>query len=490
MRRALLLSALLFAGSASAQAPGPGDAPARGPAEIIQRAGAARAAQNARTPLGSPANAAPAPNAAAPEALPPGHSDPGEMPPGHPTIAGSAQGEEPAEDAPIGGDPHAGAEGAPPIARRPIASAEANSTVPVGSVRVRVLDEHDHPVAGAEVQLGTMRQNNARTSLPGRTQADGTFSYEKLATGDAQAYRANVLYQGAKYSSTPFRLPADQGYEVTIRRLEVTHDSHEVVLYVGATSVELKDERLKVVQQARLINIGSKTYVFPNDGLLVGLPKDVLTFQADDVMTDQHIKEAKGEGMRITGSLPPGEATLTWGFDVPREETTADFTFELPWITFAYHVLADAAPGMSLDIDGFPPAELHEDNGRRFWVSEIVKRVGEQPLRTVRIHLKGIPGPGPLRFIAVALAVLVLGVGVFIALQPAQGKSAQSDVIPQLVRQRDQLLARAAELDAERARGEIGPEFHKTALGEIEEQLAAVLYEQERARRTPASARA
>jgi hypothetical protein len=380
---------------------------------------------------------------------------------------------------PVGDDPHAHTEGAPPLERRPMSSGEPSSKVPAGSIHVRVLDAKERPVPDAQLQLGTMTAASGRSSVAARTGPDGTYVFDKLSTGDKQAYRVNVLHDGAKYSSMPFRLPVDSGYDVVLRQLDTTRDNHDVVLYVGATSLELKDERLKVVQQARLVNIGSKTYLFPESGQLLPLPKDLLAFQAEEIMTDQHVREDKGQGVRISGSLPPGEVTLTWGFDVPQSGTTAEFTFDLPWVTFAYRVLADAAQGMTLEVDGMPPAELHADNGRRFLVTEVVKRVGEAPLRRVKIKLSGIPGPGPTRFIAVGLALLVIGLGVFLTRAPKEN-STSAQPLTILTAEKDRLLARAKELDGERARGEIGPEFHEGALRELEEQLAGVLYEQKR----------
>jgi hypothetical protein len=465
--------------------------PPKGPAEIIQQTGAARAARDAKL---MQQRALPAPNtdqahgpSAAPDDAPHGAPETDRdttLPPGHPSLAGggdqpSDAAENQAEDAPVGGDPHAHAEGAPALARRPLSSAEPSTQLAAGSVRAHVLDANERPVAGAELQLGTMAQETGRTSVAGRTGGDGSYVFDKLATGDRQAYRVNVLYQGAKYSSMPFRLPVDRGYEVVIRRLETTRDTRDLVLYIGATSIELKDERLKVVQQARLINIGAKTYVFPDNGQLVPLPADELAFQSEEVMTDQHLREDKGKGVRISGSVPPGEVTLSWGFDVPRTESNADLAFVLPWVTFAYRVLVDAAPGLSMTVDGLPAPELHEDNGRRFYVTEVVKRVGEEPLRAVNIHLRGIPGPGPLRFVAVGLALIVLATGVFVS-RRAGLPSRSAPSLQALAQQRERLLARAAELEAERARGDIGPEFHASALGQLEDELAAVLYEQRR----------
>ena len=496
MRRAGITLALLLA--ALAQRVSAQDAvPPKGPADIIRNASKPRTVPDKgliAEPGAPQPSAAEDKPAAAPEGMPAGHPD---VAPKRPDVAPAPAGEAPLgeapvqalpgdqddEQAPVGGDPHAGTEGAPPLARRPMATAEPNADIPAGAVRVRVLDASDQPVPDATLQLGTMTAQSGRSATPGKTGPDGSFTFTDQPTGEKQAYRVNVLHQGAKYSSMPFRLPPDRGYDVMIRRLDTTTDPKEVVLYVGATSLELKDERLKIVQQARIVNIGSKTYVFPPDGLLVKLPPDMLVFQGEDVMTDQHMREDKGKGLRITGSIPPGEVTLTWGFDVPQTASEADFSFDLPWVTFAYRVLADAAPGMTLEVDGMPPAELHADNGRRFLVTEIMKRVGETPLRKVNIHLKNIPGPGPLRYVAVGLALLLV-IGGVVLVRSSEGSRRAAPVAAIATRDLEQekarLLDRARTLEQEHERGDIGPEFHREALQDLEEQLAAVLFEEAR----------
>jgi hypothetical protein len=413
--------------------------------------------------VGSPRSAQAQPMAA-PEAAPPQPAP--ALPEGHP---------------PAGGDPHAGMDGAPALSRRPLASAEPSHEVPIGSMRVRVLDAQERAVAGADVQVGTMSQDSGRTTLTQKTAADGSTTFDKLATGDKQAYRVNVLHEGAKFSSMPFRLPSDQGYDVVIRRLDTTRDDRDVVLYVGATSVELKDERLKVVQQVRVFNVGRKAYVFPEAGLLVKLPAGAMAFQADEVMTDQKLRERPGQGFLLQGSLPPGEITLTWGFDLPREGSTAELAFEMPWPTFAYRVLADAAEGMSLAVDEMPPPELQNDGGRRYFLTEVMRSPGEPPLRNVQIHLRGIPGPGALRYVASGLSLVIVALGVWFARRLGAVPVVQGLAAQQLSARRVELLARARQLEADHARGEVGPEFHARELGLIEEELAVLFFEEARA---------
>jgi hypothetical protein len=455
---ALCLAAWLAPGVASAQA-----AP-RGPADVI---GGARKARDARdleqagqrgmqgaTP---PPTAAPAPaNAAQAPTAPPNHAA--------------------FED---------------PEARPPISTAHEDTALPDGTLRVRVVDPSGTPVSNAEVSIGIMSADSKRTSQDGRTGADGYATFAGMPVGEKQAYRVNVPYQGAKYSSTPFRLPPRGGYEVQIRRLPVTHDERMVVLYVGATSIELKDDRLKIVQQVQLLNLGSATYVFPEAGTLVRLPKGFMAVQTQDSMTDQHVSEAAGEGVRVKGSLPPGDATILWGFDLPITSSEASFTAGLPWLTFAYRVISDAPPGMTLQVDGMPEPIAHSDAGRHFLVTELQRKVGDTPFASLHVTLRGMPGPGPGRWIAALLAVATVGVGVFGVrrgkrVQPA---AAADDGFAAL---KADVIARAQSLAEQHEAGEIGPEYHSEQLAELEAELAALLYEQAQQKRTaksPASAR-
>ena len=141
---------------------------------------------------------------------------PDELPPVHPPIA---PGGDPHSG--MGGpSPHGGAMGAPDrdisraMAPPNVASGSESDAVPAGSIRVTVVDEHDTPVPDASVALGIMRQGGDRERTPSTTGADGVSTYSSLPTGTGQAYRVNVMFEGATYSSTPFQLPPTRGYDV------------------------------------------------------------------------------------------------------------------------------------------------------------------------------------------------------------------------------------------------------------------------------------
>jgi hypothetical protein len=359
----------------------------------------------------------------------------------------------------------------------PVATEAVEPSLAAGTVLVRVLDPAGQPAANAEVLLGVMESDGNRSTKNARTNADGTLQFRDLAVGDKQAYRVNVPYRGAKYSSNPFRLPPRGGYRVEIRQLPVTTDDRLVVLYMGATSIELKDDRLKVVQQARLLNLGRATYVFPSEGTLVPLPQGFMAVQSEEVMTDQRVTEAKGEGVRVRGSLVPGEVTLLWGFDLPLEGEQASFKIGIPWVTFAYRVIADAPKGMAMSVASLPEPIVHEDDGRRLLVTEIQLKVGDPRLSEVRIELRGIPGPGSARWVAAGLAVtLLIGGAIFALRAPAKTERRASQLRAEEIEARKrELLDRARELEAQRARDEIGPQYHAEQLELVRDELAALL---------------
>jgi hypothetical protein len=441
----------------------PATPPPTGPAQIINRAGRARDARELQQATTRGQSPSPSP------AAPPAHAAPGAAPGAAPLAAG------PGGAAAAGPqNPHGDAAARE---RPPIASERADAALAAGTIAVQVWAPDGKPARDTEITLGIMSSDSTRSTQTARTGQDGSALFKDLATGERQAYRVNAPYRGAKYSSNPFRLPQDGGYRVEIRQLPVTRDERMVVLYIGATSLELKDERLHVVQQSRLVNLGSATYVFPEGGALVRLPEGFTAVQTQDVMTDQKVVEEKNTGLRVHGSLPPGEVTLLWGFDLPLDGTELKLAVDIPWLTFAYRVIADAPEGMTLEVEGMPEPMVHADGGRRFLVAEMQRRVGDPPFKRLELALHGIPGPGPGRWIAVLLALLAVGGGIALSRRAAPQPRARSDE-GALAARRAELLARARELAALRDAGETGPQYHAEQMALLTDELAALLFEE------------
>lgn len=422
----------------------------------------------------------------APDELPPGHPQiaPDELPPGHPQVAPDELPPGHPHVAPGAGDPHGGMGGDTGEVSRAmqppsVATGGESDEVPTGSIRVTVVDAAGTPQPEATVLLGIMRQGGDRERTPGITGADGVYTYTDLPTGTGQAYRINVPFEGATYSSTPFQLPPSRGYAVRVTRLPTTHDQRLLLLVVGQTFIEIHEERLHVVEEMQVSNLGEATYVFPDAGLRMELPEGWLAFQTQPVMTDQRLEEVADFGVALHGSLPPGRVTLAFAYDLPLSGSDMTFEVALPIRTYIYRVIADAPTTLRLDVDGMPRAIRFEDQGRSLLGTEIQRQPDDPQISHLRITMHGIPGPGPLRWIALAIAAVIVLGGVFVASRAGSRSGPVS--AGALAERRRQLLEELRALDAEFESGEIGPAYRQSRRSAIVRTLAGVLSEEDRA---------
>jgi len=427
-----------------------------------------------------------------------------DLPPGHPPTAPEAplaEGDSPppSEAPPEAGeataeDPHAGhghAEGAHGTSAHGgsmdavisrafgdpvVAVAGPTQTLPPGSIRITVTLPNGQPLPNSEVALGIMRQGGDRERTPGQTDASGVLTYANLPTGQGQAYRVNVPYQGATYSSTPFQLPVDAGYDVRVEARPVTREDRSLLLVLGQTMVELRDTRFHIIQQARISNLGEPTYVFPEDGMHIDLPEGFTAFQTQAVMTDQRVEEVSGEGLRIRGSLPTGQVTLTWAFDLPVTGSEMVIPIENPFHTFQYRVLSTAQREMHLEVEGMPPAMRFEDQGRSLYGTEMQRSPEDSPFSEIRIRMLAIPGPGPARWIGSGVA-LAFAIGALLMLMRRGWNDGGKR---SLAERKAQILLDVKTLEAEFAKGEIGEGYRRTQKAQLVRELSRILYQEER----------
>lgn len=350
----------------------------------------------------------------------------------------------------------------------PLAVAGIMESVPAGSIEVHVRDFRNQPAAGALLRLGVMTQDQARSSREARTDANGVAVFRGLPTGDDQAYRVNLVDDGATTSTTPFRLPAESGYRVEVMQLPVTADTRYLFVWQYDTSVEFTNGKLHLVQQVQLVNGGDAIIRLPEEGLRFELPPETQGFQSQAMMSDQRILP-DDEGFVLQGSLPPGGQTLLYGFDLPITPGTMRFATSLPLRVRTVQVVSEEAAGVTLSVAGLPSPRVHE-SPTRMLVTGIQRQATEGPLGALEFTLDGIPGPGPGRLIAVGLAVLLLLVGAATLTAPRDPK-----VLLEAARvaQRDELLAQLAALEEQHTKGDVGPEFYARERASLRDAIAA-----------------
>ena len=363
--------------------------------------------------------------------------------------------------------------------------ARESAEVPAGTIRVTVVDAQGRPAGDQAVDVGILAQG-ARDRRNGRTNGQGLAEFRDLEAGGNKAYRVNVPYEGATYQSTPFRLPPDRGYDVRVTRLPTTNDEENLLSLLNRTFFELRDTRIHVVQQVQLVNLDDRTYVFPEEGKLVELPEGFTAWQWQEVMTDQRLSQVD-EGFRMRGSIPPGRLTLTWAFDLDVSGSEMEVRVPVPFRTFAARVEADAPEGMEIEVEEMPEAQLHEAGQQRVYITERRFTPNEPAPSRFRVSLSGIPGPGPLRWLAMGGAVILLLAALLLLLAP-RGRPAGS--VEALADRKKTLLGEAVGVEKMFRANEIGPKYRSRQMDAIVAELAAVLRQEEAANATSAKGEA
>ena len=340
-----------------------------------------------------------------------------------------------------------------------------------GTIAVEVVDATGNSVPKQAVRLGVMEQSGGRESKACVTDENGTCSFADLQIDAKHSYRVNVPYDGARYSSTPFRLDAAKGQRVRVVRLSTTTDTRRVFQVLGRTMIEFRDDRAHITQEARLTNLGETTYVFPEGGMSIRLPEGFKAFDSRALMTDQRLA-ATDEGFEISGSIPPGRADLMWTYDIPIGGTSLSLQQPVPFATMEYQVVSDYVGGMSLEVEGFQVARVHEGADRRYLVAGLMRRPGDAPVDLLRIHIRGIPGGGPLPYVATAIALIFVFLGVWLLFRPVDQTATLAKARDD--RRRD-LLDEIASLEGQRKSEAVGPSYYEHRRRELTDELAIVL---------------
>jgi len=346
-----------------------------------------------------------------------------------------------------------------------------DAELPAGTITVEVIDQAGASVPKQAVRLGVMEQSGGRESKACVTDDEGRCSFDALLTDSKHSYRVNVPYDGARYSATPFRLDAAKGQRVRVVRLPTTTDNRRVFQVLGRTMIEFRNDRAHIKQEARLTNLGEATYVFPDGGLSIRLPDGFKAFDSMEVMTDQQLL-ATDEGLEISGSIPPGRADLMWTYDIPVGGTSVSIQQAVPFATMEYQVVSDYVDGMTLEVEGFQVARVHEGGDRRFLVAGLMRRPGEPPIDPLRIHIRGIPGGGVLPYIASAIAAIFVFFGIWLLFRPSDETAI---LVEAREGRRSELLDEIASLESQRKAEAIGPSYYEQQRRALTDELAIVL---------------
>lgn len=384
-----------------------------------------------------------------------------ELPPGHPPVDGP------------GALPPAGV--AQPAAD-PLADRIEEAELPPGTVLVELRDGDDRPLPARLVTLGVLVQSvakgDSRRRVDGTSDPEGVVVFPGLELGSGAAYRISHTADGATFETTPFQLRRDRGVRAVLHAFPVKRRIDETrVTMRTALFVELKDDRVQIQQGLLIENHGREAWV-PKD-LVVPLPPAFTALRSGETMGDQRVVPLEKQGARLEGTYRPGRHTVEFSWQLPYDgDATMVIDAGLPPRVELARVTSVASPGMHLVVEGFPNAELVDDQGTKVLVTE-----REAPnLGSVHIELRDLPTQGPARMIATSLsACLLLGGLAYAGLVTRRKPDAAARK-----KAREQLLAELAELEEAHRAGDVGPKTYERERRQLVDELALLLLGEQR----------
>ena len=394
------------------------------------------------------------------------------MPSGHPAVAADAEENAPGAGAadPHGSDGQAGAgAGAAGMGDAPENGTIEDPTIAKGSIDLHIMDPTGKPLGKTDVTLGviynSVAKGESRKRIAATTDDVGVAHFKDLDTGSGVAYRPMVLKDGATFSVAPFQL-GQRGMRALLHVYPVTSDIAQT-LVVAQTMIyaEVKDDRIQIQQAFKIYNFGKNAWVPPAD-LVVPLPENFTAFATQQGMTDVGVDAVPNKGVKIRGTFSPGQHVIEFKWQVPYTgEAEVKFDVGMPPHLAAARVIAPAAKGMGMEVDGFEPTKLSTDGmGQRALVTEKQLRRDEPPVKSLKVNIKGLPTEGPGKIIATLLALTGLVAGVVVGSRKTPPRDTK--------RERQQLLAALEGLELAHREGTIGPKTYERARRELIDDLA------------------
>jgi hypothetical protein len=399
------------------------------------------------------------------------------MPPGHPMVVDDGDGA--GEENPHGaaGSPHGG--GAPHGATQggqgaqqeiPEDGTMEDPSLAKGSVEIHIADPSGKPLPKTEVTLGiiynSVAKGESRKRVTAVTDDVGTARFKDLDTGSGVAYRPMVLKDGATFSVTPFQLGLKSGIRALLHVYPVTSDLEQtLVVSQSMLYAEVKDDRIQIQQALKIYNFGRNAWVPPPDNI-VALPENYTAFATQQGMTDVGADAIPKKGIRLRGTFSPGQHVIEFKWQLPYTgEAEVKFDVGMPPHLAAARIIAPAARGMGLEVDGFDTPKPSTDGmGQRALVTEKQLRRDDPPVKSIHVTLKGLPTEGPGKIIATMLALGGLATGLVFGVRKPPPRNTK--------RERQQLLAALESLETAHRDGSVGPKTYERARRELIDELA------------------
>lgn len=345
-----------------------------------------------------------------------------------------------------------------PAARAPLAGPRLDGSLPDGTVRVRVVDGEDRPVANQSVVVVKKDMANTDTPFPAVTDATGVVDVSVDVASDA-FYFVECRYDGAPYQSSFFPVDKRGGVAVDLRVYPTTSDPRVVRSAVQFEVDGLENDLARVVQIYQVMVTGDRAF-WPAGGFRLEPAKGGHGIHVPPVAEEFLSHEDKAQPFAtLANPIPPGELTDLTILYLVDHDGTAEIEWTPPFALVETSVLVGS--DQSLKAEGARPSE--QKGAPRAKASQLLgeRKVGE----AVEFGIGGLPVRNPIyRWIgAVVASVLAFAGFLAVVFKPT------SNTLARLRARRDALLSTLDETPEGPARERI-----VTALDGVYRQLDAL----------------
>lgn len=289
--------------------------------------------------------------------------------------------------------------------------------LPAGEIEVRLTSKRLEGIENQEVILVDSKQSiergNVDTQIVGRTDERGVARFSGQATESDHVYDVQVSIGGARYSTGQFQFRVlDKGIRVLLPVYESSNTLDGMLVLTRTLIVMVPQDDLFVVDVLfRVENYGEVSWLPEN--VLFPLPEGFKALTVREPKADARFEAAGDEGVKLVGTLPPGQHDLMFRFHLPTDgQSERAFHFPTSLNTGMVRVILESSPKMKLEVPGFPDAEesRNQDGQRRLMTGrDFVSEKVHAP-EDIEVRISGIPTPPAGKMVAVGLAaVLALG---------------------------------------------------------------------------------
>jgi hypothetical protein len=297
-------------------------------------------------------------------------------------------------------------------AAAPDGVARPDKSLPAGTVLVRAVGAGGTPEVGLEVVLGHMRSGEQNvTQSHGKTDAKGEARFDGNDMKPTSGYAVEIIKDGARYGSKPFRLQENMGSALAMDVRPVSRDLG--ALKVDANShliFDVQDDVVQVIEVLHIVNSSSQA-IDPGNGLHLTLPDKAL--QAQGGPQNPPNFAVNGHDAVLSGPIPPGDTGLQIMFLLAYDSATVDFAQRTPIAWEQVSVVTEKIDGMDISGNNLERNE-REVQGRKLYIfAGPGVRAGDE----INLHVSGLPHADTTwRYAAVvALGLLLIGFGIYAA---------------------------------------------------------------------------